>query len=70
VAAEKRRVEEAASIAVIEKITKKCPGKPGQPCGWNIEKVAGCDHMTCMLPSNSSIGVHYHSELLETNDFV
>ncbi|XTI93253.1 hypothetical protein V2W45_1430445 [Cenococcum geophilum] len=47
VAAEKQRVEEAASIAVIEKITKKCPGKPGQPCGWNIEKVAGCDHMTC-----------------------
>lgn len=47
VAVEKRRVEEAASIAVIDKITKKCPGKPGQPCGWNIEKVAGCDHMTC-----------------------
>ena len=70
VAAEKQRVEEAASIAVIEKITKKCPGKPGQPCGWNIEKVAGCDHMTCMLPSNSLIDAHCHSRLLMINDFV
>ena len=70
VAAEKQRVEEAASIAIIEKITKKCPGKPGQRCGWNIEKVAGCDHMTCMLPSSSSIDTYRHSGLLETNYFV
>jgi hypothetical protein len=53
--AERQKVEEAASAAIIKKTTKKCPGKPGQPCGWNIEKAAGCDHMTCMLPSSFSL---------------
>ncbi|OCL04376.1 hypothetical protein AOQ84DRAFT_346315 [Glonium stellatum] len=45
---ERQKAEEAASAAVIGRTTKKCPGKPGQPCGWNIEKAAGCDHMTCL----------------------
>ncbi|KAF1958847.1 hypothetical protein CC80DRAFT_490632 [Byssothecium circinans] len=37
-----KKAEEAASKKWIEKTAKKCPS-----CKWNIEKVYGCDHMTC-----------------------
>jgi E3 ubiquitin-protein ligase RNF14 len=38
--------EEKANIEAIKKLTKKCPN---ETCGWNIEKITGCDHMTCEL---------------------
>lgn len=45
--ANKRDGNEAATTRLIERTTRTCPGKPGQPCGWHIEKSEGCDHMTC-----------------------
>ena len=39
----KRKVkEEKASLKIVEKTTKRCPG-----CQWPIEKNEGCAHMTC-----------------------
>jgi len=39
----KRKIkEEKASMKVVEKTTKRCPG-----CQWPIEKNNGCAHMTC-----------------------
>jgi hypothetical protein len=45
---EARTIEdrEALSAALIEDISKLCPG-PG--CSYRIEKHAGCDHITCEL---------------------
>ncbi|KAF2724547.1 hypothetical protein K431DRAFT_217879 [Polychaeton citri CBS 116435] len=40
----KARDEEAASVKVINEVSKLCPGKG---CGWRIQKIDGCDHMTC-----------------------
>ncbi|OCK77983.1 hypothetical protein K432DRAFT_302984 [Lepidopterella palustris CBS 459.81] len=40
-----QKAQEAASVAVISQMTKKCPGKN---CTYNIEKNDGCDHMTCL----------------------
>jgi hypothetical protein len=39
-----QRAQEAASLAAIGKLSKKCPGPH---CVYNIEKNDGCDHMTC-----------------------
>jgi hypothetical protein len=39
-----QKKHEAASLAAIGKLTKKCPGRN---CPANIEKNEGCDHMTC-----------------------
>ncbi|KAF1834509.1 hypothetical protein BDW02DRAFT_333209 [Decorospora gaudefroyi] len=39
-----QKAQEAASLQVIGKLTKKCPGPE---CVYNIEKNDGCDHMTC-----------------------
>jgi hypothetical protein len=39
-----QRAQEAASVAAIGQLTKKCPGPL---CIFNIEKNDGCDHMTC-----------------------
>ncbi|KAJ4376033.1 hypothetical protein N0V83_001313 [Neocucurbitaria cava] len=36
--------QEQASQVEIKKISQKCPGPD---CGYNIQKSAGCDHMTC-----------------------
>ena len=41
-----KRKEEEASKVTIEKTTKKCPKRT---CGANIEKIDGCDHMTCKI---------------------
>ncbi|CAK4034646.1 E3 ubiquitin- ligase [Lecanosticta acicola] len=41
---QKSRDEEAATRAIIDSISKKCPGPN---CGWRIQKIDGCDHMTC-----------------------
>lgn len=37
-----RRAEEKASERLIKATAKKCPG-----CKGNVEKMSGCDHMTC-----------------------
>lgn len=39
-----REAEEKATEAMIDNISKKCPGPR---CGWRIQKTDGCDHMTC-----------------------
>ncbi|KAK5117972.1 hypothetical protein LTR62_004016 [Meristemomyces frigidus] len=35
---------EKKSEVLMEKLSKRCPG---QGCGWRIEKVGGCEHMSC-----------------------
>ncbi|WPG99371.1 Hypothetical protein R9X50_00218500 [Acrodontium crateriforme] len=40
----KAREEERQTEAMLEGISKKCPG---EGCGWRIQKLDGCDHMTC-----------------------
>ncbi|ORY56900.1 uncharacterized protein BCR38DRAFT_355178, partial [Pseudomassariella vexata] len=40
--AARKKMEEDASQATVQKTTKPCPG-----CGWAIEKNEGCAHMTC-----------------------
>jgi hypothetical protein len=44
--AQEQSAQEAASLAAIQQLTKKCPGRS---CVYNIEKNDGCDHMTCEL---------------------
>lgn len=44
--AREQKAQEEASMATINKFSKKCPG-PG--CAFNIQKNKGCDHMTCMF---------------------
>ncbi|KAH7406212.1 hypothetical protein DE146DRAFT_630880 [Phaeosphaeria sp. MPI-PUGE-AT-0046c] len=39
-----QEAQDAASLAAISKLTKKCPGPN---CAYNIEENQGCDHMTC-----------------------
>jgi hypothetical protein len=39
-----KKEEEEASRLLVEGISKQCPG-----CKRNVEKVDGCDHMTCKL---------------------
>jgi hypothetical protein len=39
-----KKEEEEASRLLVEEISKQCPG-----CKRNVEKVDGCDHMTCKL---------------------
>jgi hypothetical protein len=40
--ARKRREQEEASVQAVKQRARECPG-----CGAQIEKVSGCDHMTC-----------------------
>lgn len=48
--AAKRRVEEeTASAEAVKKMSRPCP-----ECGVNIDKFAGCDHVTCELPPSLS----------------
>ncbi|KAH7061881.1 hypothetical protein BKA63DRAFT_372194, partial [Paraphoma chrysanthemicola] len=42
--AQDQSAQEAASLATIRKLSKKCPGPK---CVYSIEKNNGCDHMTC-----------------------
>lgn len=37
-----RKKQDEASIALLKRETRECPG-----CGSYIEKIHGCDHMTC-----------------------
>ncbi|KAF1995782.1 hypothetical protein P154DRAFT_444719, partial [Amniculicola lignicola CBS 123094] len=39
---ELKKAENAASRNLIKELAKPCPH-----CKWNIEKISGCDHMTC-----------------------
>ena len=41
---QKRRDEEKKEEEMLNTLSKKCPG-PG--CGWRIQKIDGCEHMTC-----------------------
>lgn len=41
------RVERAREIASVQEITSSSTKCPGPGCAYNIEKVEGCDHMTC-----------------------
>jgi hypothetical protein len=41
---QKAKDEEKKTEAMLDGISKKCPGKT---CGWRIQKTDGCDHMTC-----------------------
>jgi hypothetical protein len=40
-----KKAEESASKKLLNKLAKKCPG-----CKRNVEKVSGCNHMTCKDP--------------------
>ena len=42
--AEKAREEEKKTEAMLDTLSKKCPGPN---CGWRIQKTDGCEHMTC-----------------------
>ncbi|KAK4495788.1 hypothetical protein PRZ48_013056 [Zasmidium cellare] len=44
VSGDKSRDEEKATAAMLDEVSKVCPGKG---CGWRIQKVDGCEHMTC-----------------------
>lgn len=39
----RQQKEESASNNLLQTNTKACPGT----CGWRIQKIDGCDHMTC-----------------------
>lgn len=41
---QKARDDEAATAAMLDTVSKACPGAK---CGWRIQKIDGCDHMTC-----------------------
>lgn len=40
----KQRLEDQASMEMVETTSKVCPGSE---CLWRIEKRDGCDHMIC-----------------------
>ncbi|RMY84102.1 hypothetical protein D0861_07120 [Hortaea werneckii] len=40
----KARADEAKTEATLKTMSKLCPNKK---CGWRIEKIGGCEHMTC-----------------------
>lgn len=42
--AKRRSEDEAKSLETVKQVSRPCPG-PG--CGVNINKFAGCDHVTC-----------------------
>ena len=42
---QKKRDEEKKTEDMLDTVSKKCPNPKG--CGWRIQKVDGCDHMTC-----------------------
>lgn len=47
---QKQKDEEAATEAMLDSVSKLCPGrieKTGEECGWRIQKISGCEHMTC-----------------------
>ena len=45
----KKADKEDETIALVAKISKKCPNAN---CGANIQKVSGCDHITCKWTYN------------------
>ncbi|EME88581.1 uncharacterized protein MYCFIDRAFT_159791 [Pseudocercospora fijiensis CIRAD86] len=44
---QKSKDEDAATEAMLDTVSKSCPGPKGKACGWRIQKIDGCDHMTC-----------------------
>ncbi|CAN9302397.1 unnamed protein product [Alternaria alternata] len=54
-----RRRQEEASAAKVAKSSVKCPG-----CGLQIQKISGCDHMTC---GRNGCGFHYEKLTLESS---
>ncbi|KAK0288812.1 hypothetical protein LTR35_003211 [Friedmanniomyces endolithicus] len=44
VSGDRAREEEAKTEAMLDEMSKKCPGAN---CGWRIQKIDGCEHMTC-----------------------
>jgi hypothetical protein len=41
---QKARDEERQTEEMLDTVSKKCPGTK---CGWRIQKISGCEHMTC-----------------------
>jgi len=42
VAGRRKKADEAATEAMLDAVSKKCPGLRGK-CGWRIQKTSGCD---------------------------
>lgn len=42
---QKQRDDEVRTERMLDDVSQKCPNPAG--CGWRIQKVDGCDHMTC-----------------------
>jgi hypothetical protein len=44
VSGQQARDEEKKTEEMLDSMSKKCPNKG---CGWRIQKISGCEHMTC-----------------------
>lgn len=47
-----KKAEEKASKKLIKELAKQCPH-----CKWNIQKISGCDHMTCKWQAAAAMSI-------------